>query len=237
MHPLLTVVLVFMTATTIVVGQVDTSFFKDLPPDEELKKAGMATREEMRKTMRQMKGIMHDMDSGWKASRENLKETAHATRGEEEDAPLPQTLEEKILNPSGIHVLLIDLKAHPISKLPEGFDNLSDLQFLVITNLPDGARFDFDDAFNTIARLPNVKDLYVINNGKGLRAIPASIGQMSELKRLTCYNNAITTIHADVGNLESLEVLSLEENPISPAQYAALQTALPECTITYTKAR
>ena len=214
MHPFVAVILVFMTSAAVAASQIDTSFFKDLPPDEELRKAGMATRADMLKTKREMKGLMHGMDSGWKASRENMRETAHLSSGEEDDGPIPQTLEEKILNPSGVYLLLIDLQKHPISKLPEGFDNLTDLQFLVIGNLPEGGRFDFEDAFNQIAKISSVRDLCVINNGKGLRAIPASIAEMTELKRLVLYNNAITG-----------------------AECAALQAKLPDCSITCTTTR
>jgi hypothetical protein len=260
MRSFFAVAVMFLLAASAAVAQIDTSFFLDLPPDAELKLHGMPTRDDMRRTMRELKGIKHDLDSGWHAGIQNLDDTVHFFQRDEDEEDLPRTLEEKILRPTGIHILFIDLKAHPIEKLPDGFDNLTDLEFLVIENLPEGAHFDFDDAFNTFARISGLRDLYIINNGSGFRAIPSSIGGISSLKRFTCYNNTIVSIPPEVRKLDSLESFSLEHNSITtlpplfaelsklkklgleknaipPADCAALQLSLPDCKITYTGGR
>jgi len=174
---------------------------------------------------------------------------------EDDDDGKPITLEYLIEHPSNIMFLKIDLRATPIKKLPAGFDNLSDLTFIIITNLPAKASFDFEDAINTISGLSSVKDLYIINNGRGFRTIPSSIGQMTNLKRFVCYNNALETLPTEIGNLENLEELSLEmnrlsslppslgklkalkrlgldENPLERSQCGKLEALLPGCNVT-----
>ena len=252
------VLVVLLTAIS-ALGQIDTSFFKDLPPDPELIRLGQPTREEMRRSMRVMHRLGAELDSGLHAIMVERTDTAHLSPVDDDDAAA-WTLEDKIQNPSNVRFLYIDLKKHPMERLPEGFDNLTDLEFLVITGLPEGAHFDFDGAFRMLSRISGLTDLYIINNGKGFHTIPPAIGHMAALERLTCYRNAITTLPPELSTLvhltslsiehnnltglpasfhemHHLKTLGLEENAISAADCAALQHSLPDCVITYSGGR
>jgi len=194
------------------------------------------------------------------AFRQSAKDSLSSVDADDADDGKPLTLEYLIEHPSNVRLLAIDLRTTPIKKLPAGFDNLSDLTFIIIMNLPAGASFDFDDAINTISGLSSVEDIYIIKNRGGFKAIPSSIGQMTNLKRLVCYNNALVTIPTEVGSLENLEELSLEmnrlsqvppslgklkqlkrlgleKNLLSRAQCSKLEALLPGCTVTYSQTR
>jgi hypothetical protein len=124
------------------------------------------------------------------------------------------TLEEIVAHPSDVSVLFIDLTKHPLSKLPDGFSELSDLTFLVICHQPKGSTFDWDDALEQISKLEGIEDLYIIGNGKGLVRLPASIGKLRNLRHLALYWNAIQVIPEEIGNLTLLEDCLLDKNNI-----------------------
>lgn len=225
-----------------------------LPPDEDLRKAGFPTRAQLQRTEDSLRSLAKDMQTAFDSAYRAYDPSADSDQTGEEDNEKPMTLEELIEHPSHVFFLVIDLKANPIKKLPVGFENLSDLQFIIIMNLPEGASFDFEDAINKISQFSDMEDLYIMNNQKGFLSIPASIGQMTSLKRLICYNNAITQIPPEIGDLSNLEELSLEmnnlsnlpvsigklkkltqlglvKNNIQKSECSKLQTLLPQCKI------
>lgn len=247
----------FLFHLSLASGQTDTSFFKDLPADEILIKAGMPTREEMRKTMYQTDSLMKNLNKGFKESMAEMVKDKPPVGEAEEDNNKPITLEEMIEHPAHAHFLMVNLKSNPLKKLPENFENLSELNFIIIANLPDGASFDFEDALNKISNISTVEYLYIINNRGGFGNIPTSIGQMTALKKLVCYNNSISEIPAEIGNLGNLEELSLgmnkisfipswlerlrtlrlfelQKNNIRPADYDKIHNLLPNCKVTFT---
>ncbi|HEX2955856.1 MAG TPA: leucine-rich repeat domain-containing protein [Chitinispirillaceae bacterium] len=58
----------------------------------------------------------------------------------------------------------------------------------------------------------------------GIKSIPAEIGQLTALKKLSCSNNIITQIPDEIGNLTQLQQLILQSNRID-----VLTTAIGKC--------
>lgn len=211
-----------------------------------------ATHRQMDSLMKVLGGSMNNMMV------QNTTDTAHFKDKEVFDDNKELTLAELIEHPSDVSFININLNSNHIQALPEGFENLNDLTFLIICNLPKGSSFDFNGAINVLAKMPNIEEIYFMNNGKGLTSIPASIGEMHNLKRLSFFRNALTSLPEELGNLDSLKELSLElnqlaklpssmtklknleklqldKNPISDAELNSLREALPKCKITISK--
>ncbi|MCX6139495.1 MAG: hypothetical protein NTX15_01435 [Candidatus Kapabacteria bacterium] len=211
-------VLVTVLISTPLSAQIDTSFFSQMPPDSELVKLGQPTREDMRRTMRELDSAGGGQfqkqfeDALVKSSQDSLHPGLYP-----EDDNTPPTLEELIATRAHVRYVVIDLKATPRPGLPEGFTELADLELLVIANAQPNSTFDFEGATATISTMTSIRHLYLINNRDKLRHVPPSIDHLVDLKQLGLWNNGFESL--------PLEMQAIE----------ALRLRMPKCVITCSK--
>ena len=137
---------IFLIAAS-ALAQTDTSYFKDWPADSILAKNGFPTRGDILRNMHVSDSInAQDFPKKFQHAWDSSAQDVPPTGIHPEDDDHTMTLEELIENHSQVEVLVIDLKAHPMARLPEHFSTLGDLKFLVIANEPAESSFDFAGA-------------------------------------------------------------------------------------------
>ena len=72
----------------------------------------------------------------------------------------------------------------------------------------------FIDTYKGIERL-NTKSSVLVLMSKGLIAVPANIGRLTDLKLLYISDNQLTTLPPEIGNLKALEVLDIKRNKVT----------------------
>ncbi|KAG5446072.1 hypothetical protein CSKR_103848 [Clonorchis sinensis] len=96
-----------------------------------------------------------------------------------------------------------------LAECRESKNNVLDLSHCELQQLPNGI---FDD-------LPGLTELYLYTNK--LTSLPASIGQLAHLRRLSIQQNMLARLPKEMAKLTGLEVLDLRHN--------RLEGNLPEC--------
>ena len=72
---------------------------------------------------------------------------------------------------------------------------------------------------------------------KKLTTIPAEIGDLQFLKTLYLRNNSLSTLPAEIGNLQVLSWVDLRYNPISKTEQQRIRSLLPNCKISFSLQR
>ena len=110
--------------------------------------------------------------------------------------------------------LLINMAMPGVQAVIDQMPNFKGIKVLVITS---GGK---PVAANLSGILKNAKDyplesLYITNFGQFLIKIPAEVFKFSKLSVLGIYNNKITTLSPEIGELKQLKELYIDVNPIN----------------------
>ena len=110
--------------------------------------------------------------------------------------------------------LLINMAMPGVQAVIDQMPNFKGIKVLVITS---GGK---PVAVNLSGILKNAKDyplesLYITNFGQFLIKIPAEVFKFSKLSLLGIYNNKITTLSPEIGELKQLKELYIDVNPIN----------------------
>lgn len=120
--------------------------------------------------------------------------------------------------------LLINMALPGVQAVIDQMPNFKGIKVLVITSGGKPA------AANLSGILKNAKDyplesLYITNFGQFLIKIPAEVFKFSKLSVLGIYNNKITSLSPEIGELKQLKELYIDVNPIN-----TLASSIPKLT-------
>jgi len=75
--------------------------------------------------------------------------------------------------------------------------------------------------------------LYLYDNQ--LTTLPSEIGNLQKLKKLYLWQNQLTTLPEEIKNLQNLKELYLGGNNFSATEKERIKSLLPNCTIDWEK--
>ncbi len=109
--------------------------------------------------------------------------------------------------------LLINVSMPGIQAVIDQMPEFKGIKILVITCDKRGTIVDLNSILNKAKDYP-LEELYIINFGTTVSTLPASIGNFSNLKKLSLLNNSIKKLPASISKLTQLETLHADVNPI-----------------------
>ena len=115
----------------------------------------------------------------------------------------------------------LSLGTNNLERLPKSLQNLGSLKTLdlIKNGLSEWSEQDLNDAFETIGKLPVLKELYIGDNG--LQTIPEGVCNLTELKTLSVRWNPLKNLPESMVKMVSLETVSFEEAPLNLSEEEA----------------
>jgi Leucine-rich repeat (LRR) protein len=110
--------------------------------------------------------------------------------------------------------LLINMAMPGVQAVIDQMPNFKGIKVLVITSGGKPAGADLAGILKNAKDYP-LESLYITNFGQFLIKIPAEVFKFSNLSVLGIYNNKITTLSPEIGDLKQLKELYIDVNPIN----------------------
>lgn len=110
--------------------------------------------------------------------------------------------------------LLINLSLPQVQTIINQMPAFKAIKTLIITCEKPVTTVNLDQILSNASTYP-LEELYIINFGSSITALPSNIGNFKKLKVLSVFNNKVNKIPASVSSLSELQILEIDMNPVS----------------------